>query len=184
MLLAGIFLIIIVTLVLLTVIAFFISGFTSIFYGAPYVPISKKLIKDLLIFGELSSQDIFYDLGSGDGRVLLSAVQYFNVKKAVGCEISPWPYLKSRILARNLGLRILVKRENILKTDLADATFVFMYLFPRLIDEVVYRIEVRADSGTKILCPGFEINLNKHPGLKLIKSKKVDKIMAYLYEKL
>ena len=83
MLLAGIFLIIIVTLVLLTVIAFFISGFTSIFYGAPYVPISKKLIKDLLIFGELSSQDIFYDLGSGDGRVLLSSVPPFNLNKTL-----------------------------------------------------------------------------------------------------
>ncbi len=169
--------------VTIAVILILISGIVSSIYGAPYVPIRKKLAKDLLFFGELSAGDIFYDLGSGDGRVLISAVKDFGVERAIGYEVALWPYLRSRFLIKRSHLddRISVRRKNVFKGDLSGASFIYMYLFPKLVDKLAYKIAGECQIGTKILCPSFPINIAEHPKLKLLKSEKIDRITAYLY---
>lgn len=164
----------------------FISGLISNIYGAPYVPARKKLVKDLLSSGGLSGTDIFYDLGSGDGRVLMSAVKAFGVQRAVGYEVGLWPYLKSRFLINRscLSGRISVYRKNFFKADFSDAAFIYMYLFPELVDRLAYKLASEVNAGTKILCPDFPINTANHPQFKLLKSEKIGKMTAYLYEKI
>ena len=163
-----------------------ISGIASSIYGAPYVPVRKKLVKNLLTFGGLSKSDIFYDLGSGDGRVLISAVKDFGIEKAVGYEIALWPYLKSSFLIKHSHLdgRICVSRKNFFKTNLREASLIYMYLFPGLVDKLAYKIAEECQAGTKILCPSFPINIAKHPEFRLLKSEKIGKITAYLYQKI
>lgn len=172
--------------VTIAVILILISGIASSIYGAPYVPIRKKLVKDLLTFGGLSAGDIFYDLGSGDGRVLISAVKDFGTEKAVGYEVAPWPYLKSKFLIRlaGFGNNIDIKRKNFFKADLSPATFVYAYLFPRLVDRLAGKIAGECQSGTKVLCPSFPIELVNHLEFRLLKSEKIGRITAYLYEKI
>lgn len=173
-------------IVIVAMILILVSGIASSIYGAPYVPIRKKLIKDLLTFGSLSESDIFYDLGSGDGRVLISAVKNFEVERAVGYEIALWPYLKSRFLIKRSSLdgRIGVCRKNFFKEDLSSTNFIYMYLFPGLVDELAYKIAGECQSCTKVLCPSFPIDIAKHPEFKLLKSEKIGRITAYLYEKI
>jgi len=172
-------------IVVIAMILILVSGIASSIYGAPYVPVRKKLVKNLLFFGGLSESDIFYDLGSGDGRVLISAVRDFGVQKAVGYEATPWPYLKSRFLIKRSRLdgHISVRRENFFKENLSSADFIYMYLFPKLVDKLAYKIAGECRAGTKILCPSFPIDIAKHPKFKLLKSEKIGKITAYLYEK-
>jgi len=170
-------------IVVVAMILILVSGIASFIYGAPYVPIRKKLIKNLLTFGGLSESDIFYDLGSGDGRVLISAVKNFGVKRAVGYEAAPWPYLESSFLIRHSRLNghISVRRKNFLKENLSSANFIYMYLFPKLVDKLAYKIAGECQAGTKILCPSFPIDIAKHPKFRLLKSEKLGIITAYLY---
>ncbi len=177
----------VILLVEIAAVMFLISMFSSMLvsstHGAPYVPVKRKLVKDLLQFGGVSADDIFYDLGCGDGRVLLSASRDFGAR-AMGYEIAPWPYLESRFLIWRLGLKdkIKVQRRNFLKSDLSDATFIYAYLFPKLIDRVAQKISAECQPGTKVLCPSFAINLAMHPGIKLKKTEKIGTMTAYLYE--
>jgi hypothetical protein len=171
--------------VVIGLIFIFVSGFTSHIHGAPYVPIRKKLLKELLTFGGLSESDIFYDLGSGDGRVLITAARDFRVRKAIGYEIAPWPYLKSIFLIKHLYLnnRVSVYRKNFFEGNLSDASFIYIYLFPKLVDGLAFKIANECRPETKILCPSFPINIAKHPEFELLKNGKAGKITAYLYKR-
>lgn len=164
----------------------FISSLTSSIYGAPFVPIKRRLARRLLAWGGLSASDVVYDLGCGDARVLVSAVKDFGVKKAIGCEIAPWPYLKARfaVWSSGAGDCVTIIRQNFFKADLARASFVYMYLFPKLVDKLALKLAGELRDGAKILCPSFPINLTRHPEFKLLKSEKFSKITAYLYEKI
>ncbi len=172
--------------ILAVLLVIFISGIGSVVHGAPYVPIDKKLVKNLLDFGGVSKNDIFYDLGCGDGRVLLSAISEFGAKETIGYEISLWPYFESKFLLwqARINKSTKVYRRDFFKTDLSNADFVYMYLFPELVNKLALKIAKECSAGTKILCPSFQIQLEQHPEFKLLKSEKIGKITAYLYEKI
>lgn len=165
------------------VLIFLLSGIISIIFGAPYVPISQKSIWKILSFGSLSSDDVFYDLGCGDGRVLISGLSNFNVSKAVGYEVSPWPYFKTLFLIKyNKLKRIKIFRKNCLKADINQATFIYLYLFPKLVDKIAYKISREGMPETRILCVEFPIDMNRHVEFRLLKSVKIENLTVYLYE--
>ena len=180
---AQVFLLLVMAVVLFWMCLVFISGLISNFRGAPYVPMKKGLVRELLYFGELSPNDIFYDLGSGNGQFLISAIRDFNVQKAIGYEISPWPFLVSKWKTGNLK-NIVVLRENFLKADLSEATFVYAYLFPKLIDRLASKLEKELKPGTKVLCSSFPIDVSRYPHFLLKKEAKIGNINAYLYHKI
>lgn len=172
-------------LILPTLVLFFlISLLFSAIAGAPYVPIPRRLIKNILIFGGINSDDVLFDLGCGDGRVLISGAQNFYVKKAIGYEIAPWPFLKAFLGVKYLGLNknIKINRKNCLRSDIGDATFIFLYLFPKLVDRLSYKIAAETKNGIRILSLGFPIDIVKHPEFTVIKSQKFENLIAYLYE--
>lgn len=185
-LISDLFMLLLVVLTLLFLIFVFVSGIISNIYGAPFVPIKRKDIKKFLEFGGVSENDTFYDLGCGDGRVLLSAVNDFNAKRAIGYEVSLWPYLELKFLVwqtkGNSNLKIY--RQDFFKANLSGATFVYMYLSPKLVNELAVKIAKECVAGTIILCPSFPIELEKHSEFRLLKSEKIGKITAYLYQKI
>lgn len=154
--------------------------------GAPYVPIGRKLVWRLLDWGGVTAGDTVYDLGCGDARVLISAVRDFGAKRGIGYEIAPWPYLKAGFMVRVAGLdnKIKIFRKDFFKTDLRDADFVYIYLFPKLVDELATKMAGELPAGAKVLCPSFPIDLVHHPEFKLLKTQKFDKITAYLYQRI
>ncbi len=165
------------------VLIFFLSFLISATFGAPYVSIPRKSIMKILSFGNLSSNDIFYDLGCGDGRVLMSGLSNFNVLKGVGYEISPWPYLKTLFLIKlNRIKKIELFRKNCLKANINQATFIYFYLLPKLTDSLADKIAREGKPKTKILCVAFPINTDRYVEFQLLKSTKIDNLMVYLYE--
>jgi len=153
--------------------------------GAPYVPMRRKLVKQLLAFGDLNSKDILYDLGSGNGQVLIASVRDFHVREAVGYEIAPWPFFLSRWRIKRSGLKkISLHRQNFLDADLSQATFVYAYLFPKIVDRLAVKLAGELGPGTKVLVPSFPIDLARHPEFLLKKEAKIGNITAYLYEKI
>lgn len=167
----------------ITVLLFLLSEFVSMVSGAPYVSVPKKSVKKILSFGGLSSHDILYDLGCGDGRILISGSLDFGVQGAVGYEISLWPYLKALFSTKYNGLiSIKIFRRNFFKSDISQATFIYLYLFPKLVDKIACKIVKENKPNTKILSVDFPIDTNQHTEFQLLKSAKIDKLTAYLYE--
>lgn len=175
--------ILILFLVMFSSLFFLSSSLFSIMFGAPYIPIAEKFVYKILSFGGLSPNDILYDLGCGDGRVLISGISDFKVSRAVGYEISPWPYFKTLFLIKYKRLeKIKLFRKNCLKADISQATFIYLYLLPTLVDKVAYKIAKEGKPKTKILCVSFPIDINKHIEFKLLKSEKIENLAVFLYE--
>ena len=100
-------------------------------YIAPYVPTPQEVIDRMLQLAEVRAGDVVYDLGSGDGRIVITAAARYGVK-AVGFEISPDLVKRSRENIKEAGLEHLVeiREEDIRTIDLSPATVVTLYLYP------------------------------------------------------
>lgn len=101
------------------------------FYQLPWVPTKKMRIRRALELANLQPGELLYDLGAGDGRVLLMAAEEFGAK-AVGVEASPLQYLFTAARCFFSGSRqnIRVRRENFYKADFSDADVLFAYMTP------------------------------------------------------
>lgn len=86
--------------VIIYIIGFLVVSFGFVvFFGAPYVPTLKNDVKDVLKLYTFTKNDVFVDIGSGDG-VLLRAAAQKKVRAAVGYELNPWMYGISRFVSR------------------------------------------------------------------------------------
>lgn len=172
-------------LAFLWLVSAFVSGMISAAHGVPYVPVPKSSVRKLLGFGQVQPEDILYDLGSGDGRIILSARRDFHVQRAIGYEVAPWPYWKSRFLIKFSKLsNIEVRKRNFFKADFGNATCIYLYLFPKLVDQLAEKFAHELQSGTRVLCVSFPIDTAKHPQFQLKKEEKIGTLTAYLYEKI
>ena len=107
------------------------------FYGLPSRPTRRERIRTALQLADLKQDEILYDLGAGDGRVLLMAAKEFGAK-AVGIEIGPVQYalIWLRITAAGFGDRISIRWGNFYKTELKDADVVFIYQLPGVMKKI------------------------------------------------
>ncbi len=122
-----------------------------------YVPTPMPVVDEMLAVAKIHPGDVVYDLGSGDGRVLIAAAKKFGVK-AVGIEIDPDLVREARENVWREGVEALVNvvRADIFKTDLTPASVVTMYLLTRLNAMLVPQLEKLAP-GTRIVSHDFDI---------------------------
>ena len=159
--------------------------YTTYLCDAPYLPLDKKNIDLALEVLQLSGNDVFVDFGSGDGRVLLSALREHGVKRAIGVEKDRYQALKSKIF---LKLRYkgygtyCVYREDIFRPstklleDLSQITAVYMYLFPSMIDRIYIQL-LEQKRPFRIVCCRY--SLSGIPPTSVIKGEEFD---SYYYE--
>lgn len=100
-------------------------------YMAPYVPTPQEVVDRILELAEVSKADLVYDLGSGDGRIVIAAARRYGVK-AVGFEIDPSLVKTSRESIKEAGLEHLVEihEQDIRTVDLSPASVLTLYLYP------------------------------------------------------
>ena len=98
---------------------------------APFVPTPQDVVDRMLELAEVAKEDILYDLGSGDGRIVMTAARRYGVK-AVGFEIDAALVKESRESIRQAGLEHLVeiREEDIRTVDLSPASVLTLYLYP------------------------------------------------------
>jgi SAM-dependent methyltransferase len=96
----------------------------------PYVPTRHDAVRDLLWLADVGTNDVVYDLGSGDGRVVIAAVREFHARKAVGIEINPRLIRESRENAAQAGVagRIEFIHGDLFTNDFSQASVVVLYL--------------------------------------------------------
>ena len=96
---------------------------------APYVPTPPEVVDRMLAFAKVGPKDVVYDLGCGDGRIVIAAARKFGAR-GVGVDIDPERINESVANARKAGVERLVtfKLQDAMKTDVSDASVVMLYL--------------------------------------------------------
>ena len=96
----------------------------------PYVPTRHDAVRDLLWLADVGTNDVVYDLGSGDGRVVIAAVRDFHARKAVGIEINPQLVREGREDAAKAGVagRVDFVQGDLFTNDFSEASVVVLYL--------------------------------------------------------
>lgn len=122
------------------------------FYGLPSKPTKPDRIRTALKLVNLQPNEILYDLGAGDGRVLLIAAKEFDAK-AIGLEIGPVQCLLIwlRIAMGGLQKRAQVELANFYKADLGKADVVFIYATSQEIMKIASHLEKQMKPGSRVV---------------------------------
>lgn len=126
-------------------------------YGLPSVPTKRDRIRAALRLADLRAGEAFFDLGAGDGRVLVIAAREFGAH-ATGIEIGPLQCLVSLWNARRNGVRhkVKVKRGNFHRADVRAADAVFVYATSRELRRLQAHLESQLRAGARVVTVGSD----------------------------
>lgn len=124
----------------------------------PYVPTPQAVVDRMLELAQVKKGDIVYDLGSGDGRIVITAAQKFGVR-AIGFEIDPQRIKESHENIRKAGVEKLVeiRQQDIRTVDLSEATVLTMYLLPEVNLMIRPNIWKQMKPGSRIVSHDFDM---------------------------
>jgi len=137
----------------------------------PFVPTPIEVVDKMLELAEVKKSDVVYDLGSGDGRIVIRAAKKYRVH-AVGIEMDRLLLAKARKDAAAAGVTHLAqfRAEDALKTDLSPATVVTLYMLPWFNEKMKPNFKKYLKPGARIVAHDFGIE-----GWKPEKSEKLSK---------
>jgi SAM-dependent methyltransferase len=98
----------------------------------PYEPTSPEVVEAMLDLAGVKAGDVVYDLGCGDGRIVVAAAK--RGARAIGVDLDPQRIAEARENARKAGVadRVELRVEDLFQTDVRDATVVMLYLWPKV----------------------------------------------------
>ncbi|OGF99148.1 hypothetical protein A2Y99_00675 [Candidatus Gottesmanbacteria bacterium RBG_13_37_7] len=128
---------------------------STTYLGAPFVPLEPENVAKVIELSGATTGKIFYDLGSGDGRMVIAAA--LHGATATGVEIDKLKVLYSRIWIRLLRLqdKACIIRKNIFAVDLSDADIVVLYLLQETNDKLQEKLEKELKKGTRVVSVAF-----------------------------
>ena len=138
-----------------------LSVLVHIFFLVPYVPSKKRVIEKMLSMAKLKPRETAFDLGCGDGRLLIAAEKKAQIK-AIGFELAPLVYIFALIRKLLYRSKIQLKFKNLFKANLRRANVIFCYLLPNVMPRLAEKIKRECKKGTRVVSNTFHI-----PGLKL-----------------
>ena len=125
--------------------------------AAPYYPTPQVVVERMLKLGELKKGEKIYDLGSGDGRIVLAAAQKWGAR-AVGVELDKALVAQSRqrIAKLNLEASASIIEGDLFEQDYSDADLITVYLLPVTNIRLSPVLEKKMKRGARIVCHDFE----------------------------
>jgi len=134
-------------------------GDTAVDADVPYVATPQETVSAMLRLANVSKNDTVYDLGSGDGRIPITAAQRYGAR-GVGIEIKPSLAQRARKNAKLSGVsdKVEFRRQDIFKTDFSEATVVTMYLFPKVNMKLRPMLFEQLEPGTPVVSHSFDMN--------------------------
>lgn len=113
------------------------EGFLS-----PYMPTTQEKLDFILSTVTFTPEDVLYDLGCGDGRVLFTAVER-GCAKAVGVDLDEAlvKYVNEQVTIRGLEGKVVGLVEDFLKVDMSEVTVLYLYLLPKALEVLQPRVE-------------------------------------------
>lgn len=126
----------------------------------PFVTSSKKVLKDIQKALNINDNSIVYDLGCGDGRVLMYLSRFNSKAKYIGIENSIFPIILARFESflnkKKTGNKVEILNKDFFRQDLSDATHIFTYLYPNIMDELLPKFEKEFKPGTRLVSLSFK----------------------------
>jgi SAM-dependent methyltransferase len=123
-----------------------------------YVPTPDAVVARMLSAARVGSGDVVYDLGSGDGRIVIAAVRDFGAARGVGIDLDPQRIADARANAAAAGMsdRVRFIQADLFETDLSDATVIAMYLLPGMNARLQPKLRALAP-GTRIVSHNYDM---------------------------
>ncbi len=146
-------------LLIATVLGLWVTGYTQ--KRAPdveFVPTPQEVVLEMLKIAKVTKNDVVYDLGCGDGRIVITAAKVFGAR-GVGVDIDPIRIKESNENARKAGVTDRVKfiEGDLFTTNLTEATVVTLYLTPELNIQVQPKLFRELKPGTRIVSHDFDM---------------------------
>lgn len=123
-----------------------------------YVPTPYEVVDEMLRLANVKKGDVLYDLGSGDGRIPVTAAKKFGIR-AVGVDIDPQRIEEAKQNAKKNGVAKLVefRNEDLFRTRFSEATVVTLYLLPDLNVKLRPRLLAELKPGTRVVSHQFDM---------------------------
>jgi len=123
-----------------------------------FVPTTDEAVEAMLKLADVKSSDVVYDLGCGDGRIVIAAARQREARGG-GIDIDPARVSESRINARKAGVEKLVRFEenDIFEADIHQATVVTLFLLPELNLKLLPKLLRDLKPGTRIVSNSFDM---------------------------
>ncbi len=124
--------------------------------GGPYVPTPQVVVDAMLALANVGPLDFVVDLGSGDGRIVLTAAQRYSAR-GLGVDIDPELVKQSNADAKKRGLsaRASFRQEDVLQAKIDEATVVTLYLLPGMMQQLQAKFSKELKPGTRIVSHDF-----------------------------
>ncbi len=124
----------------------------------PYVPTPQAVVDEMLRLANVQQTDRLYDLGSGDGRIVITAAKQYGVS-GIGVDIDPRRVQEANENARQAGVsdRVEFRQQDLFQTDLRDATVVTLYLLPQINLRLRPKLLSELKPGTRIVSHAFDM---------------------------
>ena len=125
---------------------------------APYFSTPMSLVEHVLRMAGVSSDDVVYDLGCGDGRTVIAAARLYGAR-GVGIDLDPERIAECRRNAREAGVedRVSFRQADALSVDLSDASVVFLWLLPSLNLLLRPRLQAELRPGSRVVGHSFDM---------------------------
>jgi SAM-dependent methyltransferase len=126
--------------------------------AGPYVPTPWVIVDEMMKLAEIRSDDVVYDLGSGDGRLVITAAKRFGAR-GVGVELDSQLVETARIGAKDEGVADRVKfvQGDLFEADIKEASVVMLYLLPGFVTRLVPKFLSDLRPGTRIVSHDYPL---------------------------
>lgn len=124
----------------------------------PYVPTPQPVVDAMLKLANVKKGDVLYDLGSGDGRIPITAAKKYGVR-AVGIDINPERIEEANQNAKKAGVtnRVQFRQQDLFQTNLGEASVVTLYLLPDINVKLRPQLFKQLKPGTRIVSHDFDM---------------------------
>src|SRR5262245_61319712 len=130
-----------------------------------FVPTPPDVVKAMLEAAKVGKNDVVYDLGSGDGRIVISAVKDFGAARGTGIDIDPQRIKEATENAKQAGVgdRVRFLNHDLFTTNLSAATVVTLHLLPSLNLKRLPKLKAELKPGTRIVSHAFDMGNEWQP---------------------
>jgi ubiquinone/menaquinone biosynthesis C-methylase UbiE len=130
----------------------------------PYVPTNQPVVEAMLELAGVSAKDVVYDLGCGDGRIVVTAVRKYGAR-GVGVDIDPERIRDANQTAKRAGVTGRVKfiEGDLFKADIHEATVVTLYLLPEINEKLKPKLLRELKPGTRVVSHDFDMGTEWRP---------------------
>jgi precorrin-6B methylase 2 len=124
-----------------------------------FVPTPHDVVDAMLKVAKVGKGDVLYDLGSGDGRIPITAAQKYGIARGIGIDINPERIKEANanLAKTRVGDRVRFINADLFESDLSEATVVTLYLLPELNLKLLPKLLKELKPGTRIVSHAFDM---------------------------